>query len=84
MGNGTSGMDSDWQQVLVNEKHRMKKKEREHKTTIQRLTQDIKREQDRNLKELSTQASLKREVSRVKSYFTFYIEVSNVIDLFCF
>ena len=41
----------------------MKKRERENKSMINRLTKDLKREQDRNLHEVSLCAHLKREVS---------------------
>ena len=47
----------------LSEKQRLKKKDRESKSLIQRLTADLKREQDRNLGEVTLQAKLKREVS---------------------
>ena len=56
MPQSSSAMDNDWQLVLINEKQRMKKKERENKDMINRLSKDLKREQDRNLHEVSMQA----------------------------
>ena len=63
-GGGTTG-NSDWQELLQHEKVRMKRKETENKKMIERLQGNLKREQDRHLAELSVQAQLKREVSRV-------------------
>ena len=51
----------------MDEKHRLKKKERENKSLINRLSTDLKREQDRNLTEVSLQAQLKRENIELKN-----------------
>ena len=51
--NTSSAMENDWQLVLLNEKERMKKRERENKSMITKLSKDLKREQDRNLHEVS-------------------------------
>ena len=67
MGGAAQTMDNDWQQVLMDEKHRLKKKERENKSLINRLSTDLKREQDRNLTEVSLQAQLKRENIELKN-----------------
>ena len=46
-------VDNDWQLVLFNEKERMKKRERENKSMINKLSKDLKREQDRHLQEVT-------------------------------
>jgi len=48
--------DNDWQQVMMHEKQRMKRKERENRSIIHRLTKDLKREQEKNLNEVTFHA----------------------------
>jgi len=52
----SAAVETGWQEVFVSEKQRFKKKESEHKRLIQRLGNDLKREQDRNLADLTALA----------------------------
>jgi hypothetical protein len=54
--------ERDWIQIMQDEKARIKSKEREDKSMIMRLSGELKREQDRILKELASHASDKRKV----------------------
>ena len=46
--------DKDWQQILNEERQRMKMKEKDNKSMIHRLSGELKREQDRVLTELTS------------------------------
>ena len=62
--------EKDWQQILTDEKQRMKNKEKDNKRMIQRLSGDLKREQARVLTELTSQATTKRKVFTSQSSLT--------------
>ena len=61
-------LERDWQQIINDEKKRIKSKERESKSMIMRLNGELKREQDRILAELASQAGIKRKVIACLSY----------------
>lgn len=54
----------DWHQILKDEKTRLKSKELESKSIIMKLSGELRREQDRVITELASQAAVKRKVKQ--------------------